>query len=144
MSDAVWTTMQGDKIPIKWMDSIHLIHSFNMVCRKNSITALNWQKWGDDKVMVAFVAELDSRGLLKWASHSSTFSQLDTVQVIRETPVELCMLRALIDTGSPSLVKSFRRDRQRFIDQVIFDAQFGEPDAVRLNAKFVEYRLGRP
>lgn len=139
MSDAVWTTQDGRKIPIRWMESRHLVHSFNLLARRNNFgksdVKLTMQR---DKsgVVRAMVDELRARMLYNWRPDQ----QLDTSKLpARETPKQLCMLRALIDCGyGVEMLQLFREHPDASIEHWTSTA---DPKWDRVKVKFVEYRM---
>lgn len=138
MTEPVWTTQDGRKIPVKWMDSAHLVNSFNMLCRKNSLSRnqvnLMMQQAGNE-VFKAMVNELRGRMLYNWRPDG----QLDTSKVPRETPAQLCMLRALLDCHyGPNEILLFRDHPDSSIQHWTSTA---DPKWDRLKPKFVEHRL---
>lgn len=130
-----WKTKEGEKLEIAWMQSVHIVHSFNMMLKKQQWSRQQAEQRVRLNMQDAFenmYEELRRRRFLRW---SGDF--IVAVAVPRETPKELAMLRAILDTApqSTAISQSFRKDTQAFIDKIM--AQPGSPEAV----KFVEYRL---
>jgi hypothetical protein len=77
-----WRTRTGEEIEIAWMDSIHLYHSFRMSTNSpinSSIYAKNLKK------------ELDDRGFFDCGGVVIRPAR-------RETPLQMCWMRAVLDT----------------------------------------------
>lgn len=135
----MWTTQDGQTIPIRWMTSPHLVHSFNLVARRNQITHSNAKLIAmKDKagVLKAMIDELRSRMLYNWRPDG----QLDTSKLpARETPKQLCMLRALIDCHyGVEMLELFRQHPDVSIEHWTSSA---DPKWRAATVKFVEYRL---
>jgi hypothetical protein len=70
---ATWMTNNGQQLEIIWMDSMHLYHSWMMTARNG-------------RHNYALRDELEARGL-----------DPDKVPGLRETPEQLCWVRAILD-----------------------------------------------
>jgi hypothetical protein len=146
---AVWTTNDGRHIEVRWMQSQHLVHSFNMLLRKHSLhratvelrlRAVNRAR----DIVTHMVQELRDRGLYIWKTQTEL-----SIPDVRETPAQLCILRALIDANKswPGILdfhgaKSciwYQFDSA--LDQLQREAATGHKDACAILAKFTEYRL---
>lgn len=138
MKEPAWTTMDGRTIPVRWMDSAHLVNSFNMLCRKNSMSRSDVGRrmaQPGNEVLKAMVNELRARMLYNWRPDL----QLDKSNVPRETFTQLCMLRALIDCHyGPNEIELFRDYPDSSIEHWTSTA---DPKWDRLKPKFFEYRL---
>jgi len=146
-----WTTQDGRVLEIKWMDSIHLVHSVNMLMRKNSLNHLDLVKSliMADKSFGPMLQELKDRKLYAY-DKLATPAQF-TVPTHRESPIEMCMLRALIDTGIDDRIvradptfgwKVFRNNPEAHRNLVAGAASVSPACVVaELWVKFVEYRF---
>lgn len=139
MTEAIWKTRDGQSIPVKWMISAHLVHSFNLVVRRNQLDARGIQsamKRDKTGVLTAMVDELRARQLYNWRPDI----QINTSELpARETPKQMCMLRALIDCGyGPNEIELFRTCPDVSIEHWTSTA---DPKWDRLKPKFFEYRL---
>ena len=81
-----WTTRSGEKLEIKWMDSVHLWHTHRMLLRDRTIN-------------YSVLNELEDR----WKPVD--VSKVMTQPTVRETPLQLCWVRAIIDTARVPSVK---------------------------------------
>lgn len=116
-----WTTNSGQVLEIKWMDSVHLCHSWRLTVRNGRENPYLRQ-------------ELFTRCLY---DHQLGETLLDR----RETKEELCWLRALIDSDAPyDQIPEFHRDRARFIKRVLSESV---PFSRRTIALATKYRLTR-
>jgi hypothetical protein len=134
---AVWTTMDGRQIEIRWMQSQHLVHSLNMIMRKNRLTKRHLLT-RNDQLLNVFVTEVRERGLWQWAE--APIEQL-YVPTLRETPAQLCMLRAILDVKPKNwedIIGLFKQNPEQYIAHVLSCA---DPKWVPVVAKFTEYRL---
>lgn len=108
MSAPLWTDRQGRKHEIKWMDSLHLVHSANMMLRQNKTWLTN--------AGLPMLEELCSRGLYFY-QHAPPHQLV--IPPYRESTIEMCMLRAILDTlGSGGLLKKFREGPAQFIEEL--------------------------
>lgn len=140
-----WQTQDGRTLDIRWMDSLHLVHSFNMLCRKHSLSRESVMKLAgstNNRMITNMVQELKSRRLMVWDDLHE--SQLEKTGVQRESFVTLCMLRALLDTGLSGEVKNLRRHPEHYIGQIHERVKAGEPTWAKVITKFTEYRLAPP
>ena len=135
---ATWTTQDGRTIEIAWMASAHLVATLNMLMRNNRLMR-STLKMAPHTVR-ALYAEVQRRGLDHIVPHIALYDQFGVCK-LRETPTQLCMLRAMLDTdqvGEKTLAE-FQNDPQRVVEFFTSNAAiYG-----RLMAKFVEYRLAR-
>lgn len=132
---STWTTQDGRTIEIKWMQSSHLVHSFNMILRKNRFKREHMDQFLKHATLGPMIDELKCRYLYSWRPDD----QLVPTKV-RETPVQLCMLRALLDVWPMSDVgpiKAFHKDPQGAIEQMLANPEKN----ARLLARFTLYRL---
>lgn len=147
MTDVMWTTQDGQTIPIRWMTSPHLVHSFNLLARRNKITFANVKLTATkDKTgtVQAMIDEMTARQLYSWRPDD----QLDTTSLpARESRLQLCLMRAMWDTGTwPGILwpqdylQWLRRDAEGLLEQFERDKPNDEKTRTVL-AKFVEYRL---
>ena len=88
----IWTTAGGQMLEIKWMDSVHLTHSWKLTVRNGMESN-------------ALYAELVSRGFAPASK---------TNLIFRETPVQLCWVRAIIESGRDGLLRVFYADPETF------------------------------
>lgn len=138
---SIWTTQDGRKIPVSWMQSQHLCHAFKLAIRNNGLSRAGVMRHmlSADKpdVLDYLTEELQVRGLLMWTDNSQI-----SISTIRETPAQLCMLRAIIDSGGVHalLVGAFMKDRQTMLEWIL-DKPAEHEDII---ARFTEYRLGYP
>lgn len=135
----MWKTQDGQTIPIRWMTSPHLVHSFNLLLRRNQLSrsTIHSAKVTDKSgVLTAMIDELRARMLYSWRPDN----QLDTSKLpARETPKQLCMLRALIDCHyGPEMLELFRQQPDVSIEHWTSTA---DPKWQAARIKFVEYRL---
>lgn len=140
MSDpGFWMTQDGRRLDIRWMQSQHLAHSVNMVMRKSNIQfrSLTAMRKVKPNPFVIMLRELDDRKIL-----SESVRAINQVHIypLRETLLELCMLRAIIDTrrDPTPMLENFRAFPAEFIQSAI-SQQYDEA----LVVKFTEYRLLR-
>lgn len=137
-----WTTIDGRKIEIRWMQTKHLVNAFNKIIRDNGfdrrkvelrVSTRSTRKVPPD-TLDAMYAELRVRGVYNWI-HG--LSQLH-VPSIREKPVELCMLRALLDNDvDENFVDKFMGDPEGMTATILRDG-LRYPNVI---AKFAEYRM---
>lgn len=113
---AVWTTNDGRRLEIIWMDSLHLYHSFRMVLRAG-------------KRNPALEAELKVRGLM-----------VDGGTPRRETPAQMIWVRALIDSGHTKELTRFYQDPEQFIASIM---QARTPVEEKIVALAMQYRMTR-
>lgn len=135
----LWITQDGRKIPVLWMTSKHLVYAFNMMLRKYGIerSTVRSHVRGNGHVFDAMHDELQARGLMKW---NGSNDQLCTSSV-RETPAQLCMLRALIDVkpkNCEEIIGHFYNAPDRMVEHINSHA---DPKWMPVRAKFAEYRL---
>lgn len=138
-----WTTQAGEKIEVAWMTTPHLIHSFNMVMRKNNFSpdgvAVRIRKNLGD-VFQAMHTELRRRQRLRWqAPGTPAQNQLQLDGARRETPQQLAMLRAILDTAplTDSISVEFMANPDKVIERIM-TVPYADRD---IAAKFIEYRL---
>lgn len=139
----MWRTQAGETIEVKWMASIHLVHSFNMVMRNNKFSANDARhRLARDNLLTAMYREIDRRGLMHWApSSNSSFDQLLTDGIKRETPAQLAMLRAMLDTEpTASMSAKFQEDPQAYLEYILANPGDYQKEIVL----FTQYRLERP
>lgn len=85
---ATWTTLQGERLVVAWMDSVHLVHCVNLLLRRNPQSP-------HFRVMETGVGkEAERRGL--WRNYDHHKRQLPA-PTRRETKVEMCVYRACYD-----------------------------------------------
>jgi hypothetical protein len=163
-ADATWTTNDGRALVIKWMDSQHIANSINMVIRKNKLRKvdasimLELANADRDKAgnwaFASMGQELRDRGLFKWGTAADMDGlppQLERPDM-RESFEQLCLIRALIDTGkswpgTTSFHDAMSCIRYQF-ESAIVDLKncvrrqwVGSADASAILIKYVEYRL---
>lgn len=149
----IWTTQAGETIEVRWMTTPHLIHSFNLVMRQNNFSRAKVErrmKLNKGDVFQAMYHEIAIRQQVRWRPDD----QLDINGIQRETPLQLAMLRALLDTRYPpaeevvrgidsrpfdELIPSFYYRAQTVIDQVFADPVKYAP----VITKFTEYRMAQ-
>ena len=132
---STWTTQDGRTVEIKWMQSSHLVHSFNMILRKNGLNRDHVKKYEHHAVLGPMISELKRRRLYTWQPDD----QLKPIKM-RETPAQLCMLRALLDVlPAPDVkpIEAFYKDPQGAIEQMLANPH----QNARLLARFTSYRL---
>ncbi len=138
-----WRTAAGENIQIRWMQSTHLVHTMNKVIRDNDISRhyLNLLTRGSPRVKANIVLqlhdELKQRGLAVFESGPAQPQY--KVPNVRETPTQLCILRAILDAEhAPKIpVSAFYENPQKVVDTILENGTL-YPDLV---AKFAEYRL---
>lgn len=140
----IWTTQDGVPIEVQWMTTPHLIHSFNMLLRKNNFNRVTTEQRiarTTNDVFGAMYAEIDKRQRLKWNMLVEGANKIDVDGVKRETPVQMAMLRAVLDTGKQfdKLSMNFHNHPQSAVDQIMADPVKFEKEIV----KFTEYRLAQ-
>lgn len=140
MREAIWTTKDGQRIPVLWMASGHLVNSFNMLLKKNNIAPAQVDRIAQspkNEIFRVMRDDIRARGLYNWAP-GDVLHKFDGT---RETPPQLCMLRAIIDTKPKNweeIVDRLYQDRDRYIEHVLSCA---DPKWTPVVTKFVEYRL---
>jgi hypothetical protein len=143
----IWATQDGRSLDIRWMDSKHLVRSFNMLIRRNNMSVRAAERQ-DTMFFAAMRSELKSRGLWKWEGN-----QIVIDPVSRETFKIMCMLRAMLDTNIVwppgremiAVVTKLRIEGEAFINKVMQAMHHDpHPDWYRLVTKFTEYRLAPP
>lgn len=133
-----WRTNDGRVLDIRWMDSTHLVNSFNMLCRKHSLTLVNFEQRAPvsrDNILGNMADELRARGYFEWTPQ---FNQI-AVPKTRESKQVLCMFRALVDHAMP---ETGRQMLGHFGSVNEFLERFDVPGVVV--ASFAAYRLERP
>lgn len=133
---ATWTTQDGREIEIQWMQTSHLVHSFNMILRNNGLSRETVTRYvgRTHPVIASMVREIRTRGCYSWRPDDT----LVTVNV-RETPVQLCMLRAIIDSGDDPRIPV--TDYLRNMDWYVNTITKRPNEYPRIITKFAEYRL---
>lgn len=151
-----WKTEDGRVIPIRLMDSAHLVNTFNMLAHRRlglmpeEIDRLIATTHSDapllQRQLRAMSIELKARRLFEWAPSDPhrirKYGQLVKTKR-RETLTQLCMWAAMIDcnaiypVGDPTL---FSRNPQAVVDEVIRLSET-HSDFRRVNAVFVQYRM---
>lgn len=140
---STWTTQDGRVLQIAWMDSSHLVNSFNMVVRKNNLNPAQAARAGFDGRNQPFAAlrdEIKSRQLYIWRPDGQLVAQ----GVPREDFKTLCMLRAILDAKPANveeIVELFHRNPTSYSEHVLTCA---DPKWTPVVTKFVEYRLHPP
>ena len=116
----IWKTNDGKAMEIIWMDSVHLYHSWMMTARNGRHNF----KLRD---------ELEARGL-----------DPKDVPKLRETLVQLCWVRAIIDSAGPSRnhfkLKLFYENPERWITDT---AASTVPINMKIAARATWHRLTR-
>lgn len=144
--DYRWETQDGRILDIRWMDSKHLVHSFNLACRRNLMSRQRIDNMGEAMPWFTNMREeLKARFLYIWRPDD----QIHIDGLPRETLVAMCMLRAILDTkaDAPGILdrhEVFKWLRQE--PEVIFHAyeiEKHKPKFTPLFTKFAEYRLAR-
>jgi len=159
---ATWITNDGRVLDIQWMDSQHLANSINLVIRNSNLKKV------DASIMLelsnadrnksgnwAFASmgqELRDRGLFRWANEGTLVApQLERPDV-RESFEQLCLIRAVIDTGkswpgTTSFYDAMSCIRYQF-ESAMVDLEnharrqwVGYANANAILAKYMEYRL---
>ena len=97
---AIWTTNDGQKLDVRWMDSVHLAHSFNLVLRRVGLTR--------GKTSTVY-PEIMHRRMLPDNYDSAPVA----IPTERETPDEMCMLNAVLNIH-PSSFLSWKQDKKAF------------------------------
>lgn len=160
--DATWTTQDGRVLVVKWMDSPHLVNSINLMIRQNRLrkvdASIRLELSSADRTKPgnwAFASmgqELRDRGLFRWANEGSlVFPQLERPHV-RESFEQLCLIRAVIDTGKSWPGTTSYYDAMSCIlyqfESAIIDLEnyirrqwSGYADAEAILTKYMEYRL---
>lgn len=137
-----WRTKQGEMLEIKWMDSVHLAHSLNLVLNTliNGTALLarspaEKYKWAVDRSEL--YAELNSRKLATFRLDEGKFEPPAT----RETPLQMCMLRAILETDNGHALNVWNNDREYTFDLIAGPNRTGYWEPVYF--KFAQYRLQR-
>lgn len=133
----VWKTEDGRTIEFRWMQSQHLVHAINLVLRTNNIDSEEWDKFKMHRTIGLGLQEIEHRGLNVWTSTAQL-----SVPSVRETPIQLCMLRALLD-GRPrpsrENVNMFYANPDEYIEAM--QQHRNEEGISELWARFVAYRV---
>jgi hypothetical protein len=161
-ADATWTTADGRALVIKWMDSQHIANSINMVIRKNNLkkvdASIMLELSGVDphkaghRAFAFMGQELRDRGLFRWGSELPTMAPQLERPDMRESFEQLCLIRALIDTGkswpgTTSFYDAMSCIRYQFesaivnLENCVRRQGFGYAIANEILAKYIEYRL---
>ena len=131
----VWKTQDGRFIEYKWMQSQHLVHAINLVLRQSNIDSEEWYRFRAHRQIGLGIQEIEARGLDVWANKEQL-----SVPLTRETPVQLCMLRALLDgrpRASVATMHMFYANPDEFIDAI----QRHCTEHEELWARFIAYRV---
>ena len=131
----VWKTQDGRFIEYRWMQSQHLVHAINLVLRQVGIDSEEWYKFRTHRQIGLGIQEIEARGLDVWANKEQL-----SVPLTRETPVQLCMLRALLDgrpRASVATMRMFYTNPDEFIDAI----QRHCTEHEELWARFIAYRV---
>ena len=131
----VWKTQDGRFIEYRWMQSQHLVHAINLVLRQVGIDSEEWYKFRTHRQIGLGIQEIEARGLNVWANKEQL-----SVPLTRETPVQLCMLRALLDgrpRASVATMRMFYTNPDEFIDAIQRHCEGHE----ELWARFIAYRV---
>lgn len=128
-----WHTKDGKKLEIEWMDSVHIVNALNMLLRQGNTPQL---------VMKSHIfKEAAKRGLVKMDVGNSVAAAI-AVPNYRETPIDKCMMRALLDVpGGRDYYPSFCRNRTAFIEDV--NAFQHNPVLAQVWNEFVKNRMTR-
>jgi len=164
--DATWATNDGRVLVVKWMDSQHLANSINLVIRNNKLkkidasimlelTGADPNKAGNWS-FASMGQELRDRGLFQWRPVASVDSLQEVCQLMppdtRESFEQLCLIRAMIDTGkswpgTASYYDAMSCIRYQFesavaqLELCVRKQGFGYATANEILAKYMEYRL---
>jgi hypothetical protein len=123
-----WQTKDGRKLEVAWMDSAHLVNTLNMLFR----TGNNPQA----VMKTAVYKEVARRGLMKIENIGMTTPIL-VQPAHRETPIEMCMVRALLDNpDGHKYYLEFLKDRAAFMERAGQD-----PVLTNVWQRFVKYRM---
>jgi hypothetical protein len=130
---STWKTLDGRVLVIKWMDSVHLVNSTNMQISK--LTGFMYQRMAVLTAKSTLYPELKARRL--WEEDKARSLKL-VVPTHRETPVEMCVLRAILDT-EPALMQHWVDDREEITKLILGGGRRYQ----KIYLKFTEYRLTR-
>lgn len=130
MKRSLWLTKDGRKLEIQWMQTAHLINALNMLIRKHET--------GIPPSCRPLYTEAIARGATAQKEGSFEF----IVPKQRESMVELCMLRAILDTpnAADKFLDAFRADAKGFIATMPLNQAKLARDVWTL---FAKYRLTR-
>jgi hypothetical protein len=135
---AIWKTLDGRELEVTWMSSKHLINALNNLYRKLTHNCEE-EKLGAIR-RTALYEETISRQLVVFDFQKEEFLR---PKQDRETLIEMCMLRAIIDTGNKDYLKDWNVDKKKAFVEIEMFAKVGSPYAKQVLAKFAEYRLKR-
>jgi hypothetical protein len=142
-----WTTAEGKTVEYAWMTSVHLVHTYNVLANRNDLTREQWPTLALNEQVGMMIQELKARGLVQWVNNGSgPLERLDRLAVPehRETPLQMCMLRALLDVkprSAPDIVRLFRQDMDKYIAVVERCVNKDERDR-DIWTLFISYRVG--
>ncbi len=134
----IWKTRGGKVLEIAWMDSIHLIHAFNMQLRQivgMGLTAPQALELAAAKSSI--YPEVVARGLLRIEPSEKQCSLPRNKK--RETLVEMCMLRAILDTNDARALTLWNSDREFAFQSITKQNRAREWEPIYL--LFAKYRL---
>ena len=136
----MWKTQDGRTLDIRWMDSVHLVHSFNMLCRKHNLSSTNAEGAGmSGSFIYNMINELKARGYFEWGgAQTPKYGQL-VIPKYREKKAVLCMFRALRDHNIPTEATRVIQGETP-VDLILG----GNGPWEKVIASFVAYRLERP
>lgn len=153
-----WATNDGRTLDIRWMDSVHLAHSLNMVIRKNGGLKDMFERIAADGfragVPVAhnMIQELKARSLYAWqpdlVMKDGAYSNQLVVPKEREDIKAMCLMRAMWDTATwpgtawpQDYMKWIHRDMDGLLEHL--ERTKADEKVQIVLAKFAEYRLER-
>jgi len=137
-----WTTREGKVIDVKHMDSVHLVHSLNMVIRAISgVTSMNHRlrkiRKSNQKHLLV---ECERRGLLV---HLRDFDTQFEIPRRRESTNQLTYMAAILNDpkSKEAYWKIFNSDIDAAIGHIEFLAQQGDELASAVIARATAFRL---
>lgn len=127
---AIWQTVSGEKLEIKWMTSRHLINSINFVKRGNAVIS----------PVPPLFTEASRRRLID-EGHTNK-SQLTVPR--GETETELIWMNAILDINNPFFTVIMLRSQSDWTIKVIQNAaDGGDPNARAIVDRAAFYRMTR-
>jgi len=135
-----WKTNDGRVLDIRWMDSVHLVNSFNMLCRKHGLSKdITYAAVMEGTTLPNMTNELKARGFYNWGINGQA-NQL-IIPRHREKVQALCMFRAMMDHGMTDAAELF------LYGDVPLEHYLSESDRLDMKeviASYAAYRLERP
>lgn len=138
-----WKARDDTVYDTKWMDSVHLAHSFNLLLRRLSPMILG-SRIETIKERSDIYDEVARRGLLEWQENSTDYQIRIPEQ--RETVAQLAYWHAIFENINATSYRyrvRFRDDMNATIDEIVKKAQSGSNLEQKIVQRAAKHRLGR-